>query len=113
MQSTLRTHPIKLALLLVALCGLFFLSLPGRTHAQASDPVVRAALFYSPTCPHCAQVVQQDLPPLFEQYGAQLEIIGVDISQPNGQALYMEAIDTFQIPQERLGVPTLIVDDVV
>ncbi len=113
MQSTLRTNPVRITLLLVALCGIFFLSLPGPVHAQGSEPVVRAVLFYSPTCPHCAQVIQVDLPPLFDQYGAQLEIIGVDISQPNGQALYMEAIDTFQIPQERLGVPTLIVDDVV
>jgi len=113
MQSTLRTNPVRFTLLLVALCGLFFLSLPGPVHAQGSEPVVRAVLFYSPTCPHCAQVIQQDLPPLFDQYGAQLEIIGVDISQPDGQALYMEAIDTFQIPQERLGVPTLVVDDVV
>jgi uncharacterized membrane protein len=113
LRSTLRTNPAKPALFLAALCGLFFLSLPGRVHAQASDAVVRAVLFYSPTCPHCAQVIQQDLPPLFDRYGAQLEIIGVDISQPNGQALYMEAIQTLQIPQERLGVPTLIVEDVV
>ncbi|MFZ5818679.1 MAG: vitamin K epoxide reductase family protein [Chloroflexota bacterium] len=105
------TRPVLFLLALAILLSL--LSMPAPVHAQGSDPVVRAVLFYSPTCPHCAQVIQQDLPPLFDQYGAQLEIIGVDISQPNGQALYMEAIDTFQIPQERLGVPTLVVDDVV
>ncbi|MFZ5909898.1 MAG: vitamin K epoxide reductase family protein [Chloroflexota bacterium] len=113
MQSTLRTNPVRFTLPLAALCGLFLLSLPVRVYAQDPDPVVRAVLFYSPTCPHCAQVIQVDLPPLFDQYGAQLEIIGVDISQPNGQALYMEAVDAFQIPQERLGVPALVVDDVI
>ncbi len=69
--------------------------------------VVRAVLFYLPTCPHCHKVITEDLPPLFEKYRGQLEMIGVDISQPGGQALYQAAIQRFSIPDERLGVPTL------
>jgi uncharacterized membrane protein len=81
--------------------------------AQSADPVVRAILFYSPSCPHCAMVIQEDLPPLFEKYGAQLEIIGVDVSNPEGSNLYHAAIARFQIPESRLGVPTLIIEDIV
>jgi uncharacterized membrane protein/thiol-disulfide isomerase/thioredoxin len=81
--------------------------------AQSADPVVRALLFFSPTCPHCAMVIQEDLPPLFDKYGAQLEIIGVDVTQAEGITLYQAAITRYQIPPERAGVPTLVVGDTV
>jgi uncharacterized membrane protein/thiol-disulfide isomerase/thioredoxin len=74
---------------------------------------VRAVLFYSPGCPHCHKVISEDLPPLLEKYGERLQIIGVDTTQPGGQALYQAAIQRYGIPEERRGVPTLIVDDVV
>ena len=90
-----------------------FLAVPLRVRAQSDDLVVRAILFYSPTCPHCATVIQEDLPPLFEIYGTKLEIMGIDVSQMDGTTLYQAAIDHFQIPENRLGVPTLIVGDVV
>lgn len=79
--------------------------------ANAADPVVHAILFYSPTCPHCHQVIDNDLPPLMEQYGDQLEIMGINTAHPDGQALYQAAITHFEIPSERRGVPTLIVGD--
>jgi len=79
----------------------------------ADTPAARAVLFYSPTCGHCHQVITEDLPPLFEKYGEQLQIVGVDVTQPGGQALYQAAVQRFGISQDRLGVPTLIVGDVV
>lgn len=78
--------------------------------AAQSKPVVRAILFYSPTCPHCARVIQEDLPPLFEHYDTQLQIIGIDVSSPDGAALYQVAIEHFKLPEERMGVPTMIID---
>jgi uncharacterized membrane protein len=81
--------------------------------ARAQGPAVRAVLFYSPTCPHCHQVITVDLPPLLDKYGDRLQIIGLDISQPGGQALYQAAIERYSIPEERRGVPTLIIGDVV
>jgi hypothetical protein len=76
-------------------------------------PVVHAVLFYSPTCPHCHTVITEVLPPLQEKYGDQLQIGGADTSTPEGQALYQAAREHFQIPDERRGVPTLIIGDVV
>jgi uncharacterized membrane protein len=81
--------------------------------ARAQGPAVRAVLFYSPTCPHCHQVITVDLPPLLDKYDDRLQIIGLDISQPGGQALYQAAIERYSIPEERRGVPTLIIGDVV
>jgi uncharacterized membrane protein/thiol-disulfide isomerase/thioredoxin len=79
----------------------------------AEQPIVQAILFYSPTCPHCHQVINEFLIPLQEQYGDQLQIAGIDTSHPAGNTLYLKAIERFEIPQDRLGVPTLIVNDVV
>jgi len=106
-----RNHFILSILLLTGFLYTHMIS--SKAYAQTSEPIVHAILFYSPTCPHCHRVVQEDLPPLFEKYGAQLIIIGIDVSQPGGQALYQAAIQRFSIPKNRLGVPTLIVDNVV
>ena len=76
-------------------------------HAQAARPVVHAVLFYSPTCPHCHYVITETLPPLMEKYGDQLQIIGVDVTQPDGQMLFLAALDKFNL--EEGGVPFLVV----
>jgi uncharacterized membrane protein/thiol-disulfide isomerase/thioredoxin len=92
---------------------LLSLSVPVTVHAQIAAPVVRAVLFYSPTCPHCAMVIQESLPPLFAKYNTQLEIVGIDVTSQEGAMLYQAAITQFQIPESRLGVPTLIIDNTV
>ena len=97
-----------IAICFILLCIVF----PTPASAQTPDAVVRAVLFYSPSCGHCHYVIEEVLPPLFQKYGDQLEIVGIDVTQPNGMTLYQNAIERFQIPPERLGVPTLIVGDV-
>ena len=81
--------------------------------SAAEGPVVRAVMFYSPSCPHCHQVITEVLPPLLELHGGQFEIIGVNTAETGGQTLYQAAIAAFSIPQERRGVPTLVIGDVV
>ena len=81
--------------------------------AQSDQSVIQAVLFFSSTCPHCETVINEDLPPLREKYGNQLQILGINTALPDGQALYQTAIDYYQIPQERRGVPTLIVGEIV
>jgi uncharacterized membrane protein len=96
---------------LVAVVLLASLLVPSIVFAQA--PAVRSILFYSPTCSHCEKVIQQDLPPLFEAYGDQLQMIGFDVTTPQGQALFASAIETLGIPEDRRAVPTLVVGKVV
>ena len=83
--------------------------------AQTTEdpPAVQAILFYSPTCPHCHQVITELLIPMQDRYGDQLQILGVDTTDPAGRVLYGMAIDHFQIPENRSGVPALIVSDTV
>lgn len=94
---------------LLTLTTLLNLSVIGQAFAQT--PVVHAVLFYSPTCGHCHYVITEVLPPLFEQYGDQLQLMGVDVTTANGQALYQSAVQRFEIGEDRRGVPNLIVDD--
>jgi uncharacterized membrane protein len=79
--------------------------------ARAQVPVVRAVLFYSPTCPHCHKVITEDLPPLFEKYGDQLQIVGVDTTTTGGQTLFIAAIQQYNIPPENQAVPMLFLGD--
>jgi len=55
----------------------------------------------------------EDLPPLAARYGEQLQILAIDVTTPDGTALYHAAVLAFKVPAERLGVPTMIVGDLV
>lgn len=81
--------------------------------AHAATPVARAVLFYSPSCPHCHTVLEQVLPPLQDHYGDQLDILTIDVTTPEGQALYEAAITAFAVPDDRRGVPALFFGRVV
>ncbi len=81
--------------------------------AGAQAPVVRAILFYAPTCSHCHKVMGEDLPPLVAQYGDQLQILEVDVSRPAGEQLYQAALSQYRVPAERTGVPNLTVGETV
>ena len=94
----------------IALCLLC--ALPVRS-VLADSAIVHAVFFYSPTCGHCHYVITEVLPPLAEQYGDQLQLVGVNISTAEGQALYQAATEQFAVPDSRRGVPTLILGDVV
>lgn len=103
---------MKFNLRLITTLGLLFLVLGlSAGGAQAQDPVVRAVLFYSPTCPHCHTVINEVLPPLQNQYGSSLQILGVNAAEIEGSELFHAALDEYGIPADQRGVPTLIVDD--
>jgi thiol-disulfide isomerase/thioredoxin len=88
---------------------LFSTSPLSSVQASSSQGVVHAVLFYSPNCGHCHLVITETLPPLFEQYGEQLFIVGLDVSQPDGQVLFRAALQHFNL--ESGGVPFLVVGD--
>lgn len=78
--------------------------------APAQPPaVVHAVLFYSPACDHCHSVIKDVLPPLVARYGEQLNIVGIDVSHPQGQVYFQAALAQFQLTSA--GVPLLVVGD--
>jgi len=94
-------------IVVILLCVL--LLLPLRAAAQGTSPIVHAVLFYSPTCPHCQYVITQTLPPLLARYGSQLQIVGIDVTTPGGQALFGVALQHFGL--DSAGVPFLAIGE--
>lgn len=108
-MDTLRRCRLGALYLVMAL----FTATVGPLQAQEEQPVVHAVLFYSPACPHCEEFILNELPGLYELYDGQLKVIGVNTMESEGWAIYQEAAEHFSIPNERRGVPTLIVRDAV
>ena len=102
-----------LRVLLPAILLALILAAPAAAAPQDQEgAVVRAVFFYSPTCGHCQYVITEVFPLLFDQYGDQIEIIGIDITNPAAQPLFQAAIEFYEIPDEVRGsVPLLTVGD--
>ena len=80
--------------------------------AQSDEPpITKVILFYSPTCPHCIDVMENILPPLQETYGDQLEIQLLNLTEPFGSQVYTALHERF--PQLPGGVPQMYVSDQV
>ena len=77
--------------------------------AWSQDAEVRAVLFYSPTCPHCHDVMDRYLPPILERFGDRLQVITINAATPDGGRLYQDMLTAYAVPRERLGVPALVV----
>lgn len=107
----MRVIPISRKLLVIFILGAALLSYIGAGTAQAQDdgPIVYGVLFYSPTCPHCAVVLEETLPELQEEFGPQLQLLLINTAVPQGGALLQSAYEYLQVPDNRWGVPTMII----
>ena len=92
---------------------LLLLGLTTGAAAAQETPKVRAILFSSPTCSHCHKVITEDLPPLFDLYGEQLIILGVDVSTQSGSEFFRAMLEQIEFQQEQAGVPFLLIADSV
>jgi hypothetical protein len=80
--------------------------------AQSDEqPVARAILFYSPTCPHCIEVLDNVLPPLQAAYGEQFEIQLFDLTDSFGYRVFATLHERY--PQLPGGVPQVYIDQYV
>jgi uncharacterized membrane protein len=79
--------------------------------SMAKDAIVYAVLFYSPTCSHCAKLEKEFLPAIQEKYGNRLVIFHVNVISAAGSKIYEKALDRFKVPENRIGVPTLIIGE--
>lgn len=101
---------VVIIIVVLALSG----RLSGRNPVEADEPVARALFFWAETCPHCHEVMDEVLPPLEEEYGAQLEIAKLELSEvPENYEVWLAALEAFEVPPERSGVPMLFIGDTV
>jgi len=122
----------RTALTLLVAAALVVFSTP----LAAQEGVVRAVMFFSPTCPHCAEVIQDHLPIFFGTYGGeptiyldeslpenerclylfsngQLEILLIDATRECGTSLYLASNVAQIIPPQRGGVPRFVMGEIV
>lgn len=107
MQSNFKIH--SLFLILITL----LLTLFPNNESIAQTPIVRAILFFKPSCGYCVQLINQDLLPILEKYGDRVEIISIDVTNPEGDRLRQLAAEQLNVSPERIVVPMLVVGDVV
>ena len=79
--------------------------------AGAEEPVVRAVLFWSTTCPHCLEVEKNVLPPIQAKYGSKFDLRQIEVSDEVNSQIFLATLQKYQIPEEDWGVPFLIIGD--
>ncbi len=79
--------------------------------AADEGPVVHAVLFWDRGCPNCEIVLLDVLPPIEERYGPRLHITQAEVSGLQAFDAYQAAVDHFDIPQARQGVPMLVIGE--
>jgi uncharacterized membrane protein/thiol-disulfide isomerase/thioredoxin len=101
---------LRTPLLILVALALAATALPAQAIGRR---VVRAVLFYSPDCGHCAFTREEVLPPILQEYEGRFELFEVDVTQSAGEQLYHAAVEALDIPPERSAWPTLVVGETV
>jgi cytochrome c biogenesis protein CcdA/glutaredoxin len=106
---------LRIAVLLVLLLGLAGGYVASAQDSPTAEPVARFFLFYSPSCPHCHEVMENYLPTVYEKYGTQVEYEYIDISADSENYMTMLRLETkLGVPEDLIGsVPTLVIGDKV
>ena len=71
--------------------------------------VVRGYLFYSTTSEDCRWVRQEVIPPLYQEFAQQLQIMAVDISEEDNYRWWLDAARAYGVAEADLDVPTLVI----
>jgi uncharacterized membrane protein len=111
--------PIPAATLALVVCVALAL-LGGAAHPQSSasaqeagagseDVAVTVVMFYSPTCPHCHDIITTVLPDLEAEYGDALDLVLINTSSRDGNRLFWDAMEWLAVPEDDQGVPVVIV----
>jgi uncharacterized membrane protein len=92
---------------LLLLLSLFLLVIPvlGQT-----ESVVYAVLFYSPTCPHCHDVMQNVIPEWEDEFGDAIQPLYVNVATQDGSYLFNAACIQLQGEYCR-GVPVMAIGE--
>lgn len=112
MKTMRRTHTL-LALLAVVMALSVALAVPVRAQAQtgAEETVVYAVLLWSPQCPHCHNFIENDYPKMVEAFGDRFQLIFVNVTTEDGQALAQAAYDAYGIPLDQRFVPMMFIGE--
>ncbi len=104
--SVLQAHASRLTMLALA-------AVLAATAAPATgqEPVVRAVMFYSPTCPHCHEIITTELPAIEEHYAGSFEVHLINTDAPAGGDVFYELLNIYDVPDIDRGVPGVLIGD--
>lgn len=88
---------------------MLILFLMGFSSIQAQEDQVLGVFFYSPSCPHCRDVIENHWPGIQGEFGDQLRVLFINTSIPSGSQWMHTARVSMNI--ESFGVPMLIIGD--
>ncbi|MGQ9600666.1 MAG: hypothetical protein ACUVWZ_14780 [Anaerolineae bacterium] len=107
--------------ILIAFLGLLLVGFVVSVQAQTvptptrppGKPVVRFYLFYSDTCPHCHEIMENYLPTLFAKYGDRLEHQTFNIHNNTDNYQIMLGLEIkLGVPEEERGyIPALVIGE--
>ncbi|MBN1936439.1 MAG: hypothetical protein JW934_17365 [Anaerolineae bacterium] len=107
--AKIQLHRFLPGLILLACLTLI---VPGTVAAQDQPPaLVRGYLFYSPTCEDCVEVRERLLPVAYQQFGQQLQIWAIDISNEANYRWWNETEKAYNIDTTTADVPELFIGD--
>lgn len=97
-------------ILVLIFFGLAFAVTP--VHAQTADPpTVHALMFWKAGCGHCEETINIALPPIQNQFGAQLDLrLREIVTMQDVDNLYALA-SAYGIPKDQVGVPFLVLGE--
>jgi uncharacterized membrane protein len=85
---------------------------PAHALAQGDEePVVYGVLLYSPQCPHCHDLIQNDWPGIQAEFGDQLRVLFINVLSEGGNALAGTIYEAYGIPPEERYVPMMIIGE--
>jgi uncharacterized membrane protein len=89
---------LRISLFVLLVATLVVAPFPTLAQTNTDDgPVVRAVLFFSPTCGHCELVIKEHLPVIFEQFGGEPTVLFDDTVPPEDVAFYLMTNGTLDL----------------
>jgi cytochrome c biogenesis protein CcdA len=86
----------------------------GQVVTAQEEAVVGFYLFYSETCPHCHEVMDNYLPTVYEKYGDQVEYQYLNIQEDDNYLTMLGLEKKLGLPEDRQGfVPALVIGEEV
>ena len=73
---------------------------------------MRILFFYSPTCPHCHDIITNYFPVLDAKYGDRIEVYALNVQDPASYGLLLAIEEKAGLPEnQRGGVPAMLVGE--
>ncbi len=73
--------------------------------------VVKAILFYAPSCTHCADVVNNTITSVQSNYDHNLNLVWIDVTGKHGRDLYEKCIAHYNTSPEQITFPIILIGD--